>query len=615
MMLDGYPPIVSLQEFLATCENVFLIIFCVEMCIMIGAYGPCRYLKTPVTCFDGIIVTASVVQVLSSPDGQAPFTALRTLRLFRVLNKLASRWPSFRVLLKAMLYTGKSLSYWIVLFSLVLYICTLMFTQLFQSTFHFVDVDTLAEVSPDQGGAWCGGTEGLDEAFRQDCIPRAHFDTFLWSLVSIFQIMTGENWNTIMYAGMRAQNWAYAAFFVLLIIFGQILFLSLFLSMLLSKFDEVQDEMERREAEKLSKSKEEMTRSSEPRADGRRLSPEGSFLVELFLENETEAKRHIFRTPTREPPMPTAAQRAAMRGGPARDTESVATSRSHAEVAEIPVPKVIPPRAWSPSPSFTPLSQSLRPWSGSLFQPLLVPAASGFGYGVPVPLPLQPESPIFSSHQHFAPRRLGSFSPPPMPQSRHASPVPARRIWPQTAATAQGHWQSPSASRPSRSLSPLRRPLPRPSPASPPEPRTHIAAALPRREKSPRVHESPPRNVEPPLSPAKNAAEAPPPVTRMASTSWLPKRNHPASTVLGREPLPSIERDFDGAGRSPAGPENLPGPSVEALKLELKRRGLDFVFCFSREDLYRRLREEMIEDCAREAAERKLRSMCEDAGD
>ncbi|CAE7235885.1 unnamed protein product [Symbiodinium microadriaticum] len=34
MMLDGYPPIVSLQDFLATCENVFLIIFCVEMCIM-----------------------------------------------------------------------------------------------------------------------------------------------------------------------------------------------------------------------------------------------------------------------------------------------------------------------------------------------------------------------------------------------------------------------------------------------------------------------------------------------------------------------------------------------------------------------------------------------------
>eukprot|EP00439_Symbiodinium_sp_Y106_P087184 s8_g41.t1 len=213
------------------------------------------------------------------------------------------------------------------------------------------------------------------------------------------------------------------------------------------------------------------------------------------------AKRHIFRTPTREPPMPTAAQRAAMRGGPARDTESVATSRSHAEVVEIPVPKVIPPRAWSPSPAFTPLSQSLRPWSGSLFQPLLVPAASGFGYGVPE---------ADTRHQLL----LDEYGLVPQLQPKGTGKVPA-----------------------------------------------------------------------------------PPPVTRMASTSWLPKRNQPASTVLGREPMPSIERDFDGAGVSHSAPENLPGPSVEALKLELKRRlaegrGLDFVFCFSKEDLYRRLREE-----------------------
>lgn len=256
MMLDGYPPILELQDFLATCEIVFLVIFCIEMCILLGAYGPCRYVRTPAMCFDGIIVTVSVVQVLTSPDGQGgPFTALRTFRLFRVLNKLASRWPSFRVLLKAMLYTGKSLSYWIVLFSLVLYICTLMFMQLFNRKFHFLDVDSLAEVGPDQGQAWCEGSDGLAEPFRQDCIPRANFDTFLWSLVSIFQIMTGENWNTIMYAGMRAQGWAFGGFFVGLIVFGQILFLSLFLSMLLSKFDEVQDEMEQKEAEKMSKSK------------------------------------------------------------------------------------------------------------------------------------------------------------------------------------------------------------------------------------------------------------------------------------------------------------------------------------------------------------------------
>ena len=30
------------------------------------------------------------------------------------------------------------------------------------------------------------------------CIPRAHFDNFGWGFVTVFQIMTGENWNTIM---------------------------------------------------------------------------------------------------------------------------------------------------------------------------------------------------------------------------------------------------------------------------------------------------------------------------------------------------------------------------------------------------------------------------------
>jgi len=114
-----------------------------------------------------------------------------------------------------------------------------MWMDFFNTQFHFKDEDA-AEVSESQGQPWCAGSEEeSDPSYKQDCIPRANFDTFLWSWVTIFQIMTGENWNTIMYAGMRAQNWLYAAFFIALIVFGQILFLSLFLSMLMAKFGEV----------------------------------------------------------------------------------------------------------------------------------------------------------------------------------------------------------------------------------------------------------------------------------------------------------------------------------------------------------------------------------------
>ena len=37
-----------------------------------------------------------------------------------------------------------------------------------------------------------------------DCIPRAHFDELTWGLVTCFQILSGENWNTVMSPKLRS---------------------------------------------------------------------------------------------------------------------------------------------------------------------------------------------------------------------------------------------------------------------------------------------------------------------------------------------------------------------------------------------------------------------------
>ncbi|CAE7614492.1 Cacna1s, partial [Symbiodinium sp. CCMP2456] len=246
MMMESFPPPgAPQQDIVGSLELTFLVVFCVEMAVLLTALGPHKYFSNPVTAFDGVIVITSVVQMCVGQAG--PFTALRTLRLFRVLNKLANRWPSFKVLLKAMVLTAISLNYWLILFALVLYICTLMVQTFFATEFHFNDPDSFDYVT-NPGEFWCPGTENEKEAaYRQDCIPRANFDTFLWALVTIFQIMTGENWNTVMYAGMRAAGPGFCLLFVLLILFGQTLFLSLFLSMLMSKFDHVQDSLNQQE--------------------------------------------------------------------------------------------------------------------------------------------------------------------------------------------------------------------------------------------------------------------------------------------------------------------------------------------------------------------------------
>ena len=65
--------------------------------------------------------------------------------------------------------------------------------------------------------------------------PRAHFDTFAWSLVTVFQVITGENWNTVMYDVMHANSFASAAYFIGLIITGAYIMMNLFLAVLLFK--------------------------------------------------------------------------------------------------------------------------------------------------------------------------------------------------------------------------------------------------------------------------------------------------------------------------------------------------------------------------------------------
>ena len=38
--------------------------------------------------------------------------------------------------------------------------------------------------------------------------PRQNFDTFSWAMVTVFQILTGENWNAVMYDCIRGGGMA-----------------------------------------------------------------------------------------------------------------------------------------------------------------------------------------------------------------------------------------------------------------------------------------------------------------------------------------------------------------------------------------------------------------------
>lgn len=69
-------------------------------------------------------------------------------------------------------------------------------------------------------------------------IPRSNFDTILWSMVTIFQVLTGENWNEVFLNGWRSTGWASTLYFLSLVICGNFIILNLFLAILLSNFED-----------------------------------------------------------------------------------------------------------------------------------------------------------------------------------------------------------------------------------------------------------------------------------------------------------------------------------------------------------------------------------------
>ena len=75
-----------------------------------------------------------------------------------------------------------------------------------------------------------------DPRYNDADVPRANFDDFMWSLVTVFQVLSGENWNAVLYDCWKTSN-AAPVFFASLVVFGIFFVLNLFLAILIKQFD------------------------------------------------------------------------------------------------------------------------------------------------------------------------------------------------------------------------------------------------------------------------------------------------------------------------------------------------------------------------------------------
>ncbi|XP_061567346.1 voltage-dependent P/Q-type calcium channel subunit alpha-1A isoform X4 [Cololabis saira] len=219
-----------LSDFLNFAEFIFLGIFLTEMCVKLYGLGRQAYLNSSFNCFDCIVICGSIFEVLWSiinPGTSFGISVLRALRLLRIF-KVTKYWASLRNLVVSLLNSMKSIISLLFLLFLFIVVFALLGMQLFGGQFNFEN-----------------GT------------PPTNFDTFPAAIMTVFQILTGEDWNMVMYDGIKSQGgvnkgMAFSVFFIVLTLFGNYTLLNVFLAIAVDNLANAQeltkDEQEEEEA-------------------------------------------------------------------------------------------------------------------------------------------------------------------------------------------------------------------------------------------------------------------------------------------------------------------------------------------------------------------------------
>ena len=128
--------------------------------------------------------------------------------------------------------------------------------------------------------------------FENGVSPRANFDSLMWAFVTVFQVLLGDDWNSVMYNCIRCTGWAASLYFIVLILFGNVIMLNLFLAILIGKFEEqsilLKEQQFINETIKLSK----IYDLNAMMANGNH-----SFCFNLYIDNFNENKNDQSNTP------------------------------------------------------------------------------------------------------------------------------------------------------------------------------------------------------------------------------------------------------------------------------------------------------------------------------
>ncbi|XP_037107448.1 sodium channel, voltage gated, type VIII, alpha subunit b isoform X1 [Syngnathus acus] len=211
MAMEHYPMTEQFEHVLSVGNLVFTGIFAGEMFAKLVAMDPYYYFQEGWNCFDGFIVTLSLVELgLQDVEG---LSVLRSFRLLRVF-KLAKSWPTLNMLIKIIGNSVGALGNLTLVLAIIVFIFAVVGMQLFGKSYK----DCVCKIA-------------------SDCkLPRWHMHDFFHSFLIVFRVLCGE-WIETMWDCMEVAGQTMClTVFMMVMVIGNLVVLNLFLALLLSSF-------------------------------------------------------------------------------------------------------------------------------------------------------------------------------------------------------------------------------------------------------------------------------------------------------------------------------------------------------------------------------------------
>ncbi|NWV35321.1 CAC1S protein, partial [Grantiella picta] len=266
-------------------NRLLLALFVAEMLLKMYALGLRQYFMSLFNRFDCFVVCSGVLEIILvelgtlSPLGISVLRCIRLLRIF----KITRYWTSLSNLVASLLNSVRSIASLLLLLFLFIIVFALLGMQLFGGKFDFEDMK----------------------------VRRSTFDNFPQALISVFQILTGEDWNSIMYDGIMAYGgpsfpgMLVCIYFIILFVCGNYILLNVFLAIAVDNLAEAEsltlaqkakaEERKRRKMsrgypEKSEEEKQTLAKKLEQKIKGEGIPTTAKLKVDEFESNVNEIK-------------------------------------------------------------------------------------------------------------------------------------------------------------------------------------------------------------------------------------------------------------------------------------------------------------------------------------